>query len=139
MSFAVGYTILNRQTEWTVALFMIGAGITLTASPQSVEMGGFALVSRVGLTAEMLRVFFIIGGCLRAASLYANGHWPRYGPGIRAACAILGGILWLQMSYVLYVWSHGLGYVSLGVSFYGVLALTEGVSAFRAIRDGRSD
>lgn len=139
MSFKVGFTILNRQSEWTVALFMIGAGITLIFSPQSIELGGFAYVARVGLTAEILRVFFIVGGCMRAASLYANGHWPVFGPIIRAGCAALCGVLWLQMGYVLYLWSHPQGYTSLGVSFYCVLGLSEAVSVYRAVCDGRSN
>lgn len=139
MSFRPGYSILTRQAEWTMAIIMLGQALTISLSPQTVVLGGFHLLGTLGLTADILFLCFFLGGAMRAASLYANGHWPVVGPVLRVCCAVGGAVLWLQMAYSLIVWSHDSGYISMGVSVYIGIAIGEFISVYRAVQDGRSN
>ena len=68
----------------------------------------------------------------------ANGMWPKWGPILRAVGAAIGAIVWAQMAYALLVWSRvDQGYLSLGISIYGLLALSELVAIGRAANDAR--
>lgn len=120
------------------AAMMIGIAITISISAHAVEAGGFYLMTNLGLTSSVLIAFFWIIGCLRIAGLYANGHWPIYGPWCRAGCALGGAFIWAQMFLSLIKWSTQSGYVSLGVPVYAFLTLGELISCYRAAGDGRS-
>ncbi len=127
----------NRLFEWTTAAMMVGIAFCVAVSPKTISFGGFYLMQDVGLTPEIIGVAFTLGGCLRAAALFANGNWPVYGPMCRVVGAALGAVLWAQMSWALYRWSLAQGYVSIGVVVYGCLTLSEMISCGRAARDGR--
>lgn len=128
----------NRLFEWMTALMMLGIAGTIAASPRTIASGGFHLMQNVGLTPTLLGWLFSMGGCLRIAGLYANGHWPVYGPWARAGCALAGAGLWAQMCLALIPWSGKSGYISIGIPVYAVLALGEIISCYRAASDGRS-
>jgi hypothetical protein len=129
MSFSPAFTIVNRQSEWQAALAMLGAALVIALFPSAVSNGGF--------TALMLCAIFFMSGCLRAASLYANGNWPVWGRVMRVLAAIVGALLWLQMALSQVMWSYPLGYVTIDVPVYVVLALGEFVTIYRIMADGR--
>lgn len=128
----------NRLFEWMTALMMLGIAATIASSPRSVGSGGFHLMLNLGLTPQVLGWFFAFAGFARVAGLYANGHWPVYGPWCRALCALGGAVLWGQMCLALIKWSEQSDYVSIGVSVYLFLTLGEVISCYRAASDGRA-
>ena len=129
---------INRLFEWLVSAMMVLIAITVAVSPKTIAFGGFAGIEAVGLTAPMVAVLFSLAGCLRCASLYANGHWPVYGPRCRAACALAGALIWVQMLYALTKWSLTSGYLSIGIPVYACLTIGEIISCYRAASDGRA-
>ncbi len=128
----------HRLFEWMTALMMLGIAATIAASPHTIESGGFHLMQGVGLTRDRLGWAFVLIGSLRIVALYANGRSPFYGPWCRFVGALVGGLVWVQMSIALIVWSDRAGYVSIGVPVYVVLALGEFISCYRAANDART-
>lgn len=128
----------NRLFEWMTAGMMVGISGTIGFNPHAVAAGGFYLLQNLGLTPAVLQVFFAIVGFLRVAGLYANGHWPVYGPWCRAGCALFGALIWGEMLLSLIKWSSQSDYVSLGVPVYALLTVGELISCYRAANDGRS-
>lgn len=127
-----------RLFEWMTALMMLGMAVIIAANPHTVKVGGFYLMSNVGITATTLAVISTFIGCIRIAALFANGTWPIWGPRFRAACSLLASVMWMQMFLALIAWSTESGYVSIGASIYLCLALGEVISCYRAATDGRS-
>lgn len=117
---------------------MVGIALTVACSPHSLAAGGFILMANVGLTPSVVIVTFLVAGWLRMAALYANGHWPVYGPWCRAAGAFVGVLVWAQMFLSMVKWSETSGFVPLGVPVYVMLTAGEIVSLYRAARDGRA-
>jgi hypothetical protein len=128
----------NRLFEWMTAAMMLGIAATIAASPQSIAGGGFYLMGNLGLTPAVLVALFCAAGIARAAGLYANGHWPVYGPWCRALGAFGGVFIWAQMFLSLVKWSSQSGYISIGVPVYFFLTFGELISCYRAARDGRA-
>lgn len=128
----------NRLFEWMTASMMVVIAIIVAVNPKTVEFGGFYLMRDIGLTASALGTLFMAGGCLRIAALFANGHWPVYGPRLRAACALMGAVIWMQMLLALTAWSTKSGYISIGVSVYFFLTVGELISCYRAAADVRT-
>ncbi len=128
----------NRLFEWMTALMMVVIAIIVAINPKTVEFGGFYLMRDIGLTATWLGTLFMLGGCLRIAALFANGHWPVYGPRFRAACALMGAVIWMQMLLALTAWSTKSGYISIGVAVYFFLTVGELISCYRAAADVRN-
>ncbi len=128
----------NRLFEWMTALMMVVIAVIVAVNPKTVEFGGFYLMRDIGLTATALGTLFMAGGCLRIAALFANGHWPVYGPRFRAACALMGAVIWMQMLLALTAWSTKSGYISIGVAVYFFLTVGELISCYRAAADVRT-
>ncbi len=128
----------NRLFEWMTSFMMIGMAFVIAGNPHTVRVGGFYLMTQVGITAPILAVLSAIIGCIRISALFANGLWPSWGPRFRAGCSLFGACLWAQMFLALLAWSNESGYVSIGVSVYLFLALGEIISCYRAATDGRS-
>jgi hypothetical protein len=126
-----------RLFEWMTASMMIGISLTTAFDPQSVSRGGFHGLYELGFSAPLLATFFMLAGCVRVAGLFANGMWPVIGPRFRAAGALAGSFIWLQMLYSLTVWSMKQGYFSLGVPVYACLSVGEFISCWRAASDVR--
>lgn len=128
----------NRLFEWMTALMMVVIAVIVAVNPKTVEFGGFYLMRDIGLTASALGTLFMAGGCLRIAALFANGHWPVYGPRFRAGCALMGAVIWMQMLLALTAWSTKSGYISIGVAVYFFLTVGELISCYRAAADVRT-
>ena len=128
----------NRLFEWMTALMMVGIAVTIAASPRAIAGGGFTLMENVGLTPGVVVIAFLLAGAARMAALYANGHWPFYGPWCRAIGAVTGAVIWAQMGLSMLVSSVTGDFVPLGVPVYLVLTAGEIISCYRAASDGRS-
>jgi hypothetical protein len=127
----------GRLFEWMTAMMMIGMATVIAANPNTVRVGGFYLMTNVGLTAPILAVLFTFAGCVRVSALFANGLWALWGPRFRALCALIGASLWAQMAIALTAWSAESGYVSVGVPVYAFLTIGELISCYRAATDGK--
>jgi len=127
----------GRLFEWVSSLMMLGIAIVIGINPQTVKVGGFYLMTNIGLTAPMLGVLTTFVACARIAALVANGIWPAWGPRARAAAALIGAALWAQMASALAAWSSQGGYISIGVPVYLCLTLGELISCYRAATDVR--
>lgn len=128
----------GRLFEWMTSLMMLGMAFVIALNPQTVKVGGFYLMSYVGLTAPVLGVIFTLVSCVRVAALFANGFIPAWGPRARGACAIVGAAIWAQMMCALAAWSSQNGYISIGVPVYAALTLGELISCYRAATDVRT-
>lgn len=112
---------------------MLGIAVILTIDPASVPHNdGFWTID---LSAGTLRTLFAIGAAIRMLALYANGHWPIYGPRMRAACALFGAVVWAEMAAALVV---DRGHLSVDVATYTALTIGELYSSYRAAGDGRA-
>jgi len=129
----------NRLLEWMTALMMIFIAVIVAVNPKTIEFGGFYLMRDIGLTAEVLGALFMACGWVRIVALFANGHWPVYGPRFRAACALMGAVIWTQMLLALTAWSTKSGYISIGVAVYFFLTVGELISCYRAAADVRTN
>jgi len=124
-----------RLFEWVTSSTMMTMALILLISPQAATTGDLHVMRGVGLSAPLLAVTFALGGCLRLAALYANGHWPLYGPRCRALGALVGAILWAQMGLALLMWTTSTGQPSVSIALYAGLTVGEMVSCYRAAAD----
>ena len=132
-------SISRRLFEWMTSLMMLGMAFVIAINPSTVKVGGFYLLSNIGITAPVLAVLSTLIGCIRIAALFANGLWPLWGPRFRAGCALFAAILWIQMFLALLAWSKESGYISIGIAVYLFLALGEFISCYRAGTDGNAN
>lgn len=124
----------NRLCEWGMAVAMASMGFGLFLWPNAIIFGN--LHKLLALFNEMtMAVVLLYIGVLRIGCLITNGSLPWYGPVIRSACATVGAIVLSQMSFALA--SNGNTPMPPGVFFFGVFALVELLSAFRAGSDAR--
>lgn len=128
----------GRLFEWMTSFMMLGMAFIIAVNPRTVQVGGFYLMSHIGITAPVLAVMSTLIGCLRIAALFANGLWLVWGPRFRAGCALFAAILWMQMFLALLAWSEQSGYISIGIAIYLFLAIGELISCYRAATDDHS-
>jgi hypothetical protein len=126
----------NRLFEWTMAGSMLVLGFWILIFPHAIGSSSFYLLQRIignfGLT-----IFFLFIGFFRIAALFANGRWKVWGGRIRAASAIGGAIIWIQMAVALWLLVPTAGRApSPGIPIYFALAIAELISTKRARADG---
>lgn len=112
---------------------MLGIAVVLLVEPGSRPHDD--VFRTVTWSARTLEALFAVGGVVRMLALYANGHWPTYGPRMRAGCALLGGIVWSEMALSIVA---GSAHPSVDVAVFSALALGEFYSSYRAAGDGRA-
>jgi hypothetical protein len=127
----------NRLFEWTMTAALLGLGVHLLIWPDAMRASSFRiLLSAVG--SDYLTAFYLFVGCFRAAALWLNGNWPRWGPQVRALGALLGAVVWLQMDIALAQLAPAVGIPpSPGIPVYSALFLAELYSTYRAASDAR--
>lgn len=86
------------------------------------------------LTATQFSFACVLVGLTRILMLSRNGHWPVWGPRIRAIAALCAAAIWLQLAVAL--WQPASGSSSSGMWVYLTLALSEMWAILRARRDG---
>jgi hypothetical protein len=120
----------NRISEAGHALIMIGLGVQIVATPTA-DFRALDLLARM-VPEGSIAMLFIAVGIIRMAALIANGHWPEYGPWLRAIGALVGALVWSQMflSLVVVPPDH---LTSLNAPVYLVFTGIELVSIYRAL------
>lgn len=126
----------NRLFEWMTALMMLGIAAVLIVSPNSISQSNFRLMLEVGFSQSTVLFLFLLFGLTRVIALYFNGSW-KYGYRTRAACALGGSFVWVQMVLALAGNTYVTGTISPGVPVYTVLVIGELISCYRAVRDER--
>lgn len=129
----------NRLFELSMVVAMFGIAAWVVAWPGSIEAGSFKFLLRVFSPDAIIGGYALLA-IARFAALIANGHWPFYGPLIRALGALFAAFVWAQMAAALFLWSDVTGRPpSIGIPVYGTLALFELVSMYRAMARGAND
>lgn len=129
----------NRLFELAMTVAMFGIAAWVVAWPHSIEAGSFKFLLQVFSPAIIVGGYALLA-IARFAALIANGHWPFYGPMVRAFGALFAAFVWAQMAAALFLWSDVTGRPpSIGIPVYGTLALFELVSMYRAMARGTHD
>ena len=129
----------DRALEWLCAGIMLSWCVALALVDDAMTRPPLGLFERHGESEAFWASLFGAAGLARVAALYVNGRWPRT-PLIRTVCAGLGFVVWSQLS-----WLFALGFwvsntqSATGAGVYGMLALAELYSIYRAAHDVRYD
>ena len=127
----------NRLFELAMTCIMIAIAVWVVIWPDSIGAGSLKYLHAV-ISSENIILLYGLIGITRIAALIANGHWEFWGPVIRAAGALIGAAVWGQMAAALWLFdSVMLKSPSIGIPVYGLLALFELISMYRALAGGR--
>lgn len=122
----------QRLLETAMALAFFGAGVLLIFSPGSVESGEFRFMLQV-MSVQTITIVYLMIGISRIIALGLNGHWMPYGAYTRAAGAAIGALMLAQMDAALVTYSTHGNTLPFGTPLFGVLALFETISMYRAL------
>ena len=129
--------VQDRGLEWFSALVMIGWAVALGLPGDTLAAPAFVEFRRFGFTEQFWAAVFGIMGGARIAALYINGRWPRT-PYIRMVGSLFGTMSWAQVAWLLFAGGYfATGIPTTGVAVYGLLALADLLSIFRAAFDAR--
>lgn len=120
----------NRISEVGHAIIMIGLGVQIMAVPAA-DFRALDLLVRL-VPEGSIAMLFIAVGTTRMAALIANGHWPEYGPWLRAIGALIGALVWSQMFLSLMLTPPD-SLTSLGAPVFCVFTAIELLSIYRAL------
>ena len=127
----------NRQLEWFSACVMVGWSIILALPGDSLAAPQFAAFHRLGLTETFWTALFGFVGAGRLVALYINGKSPRT-PYARMLGALFGFLSWGQVAIQVGQGGYNAyGAASTGIAPYGLLAVAELISIYRASYDAR--
>lgn len=125
-----------RLFEWVVAFALAGLGVHLLIWPASMQVSAFRFILTL-VGEHWLALLYLVAGFSRMAALIANGRWNRHGPFVRAAAAMLAGLLWFQMGLALLRLYLEVGSTpSPGMWVYAALTGGEIYTIYRAVLDG---
>jgi hypothetical protein len=131
--------VQDRGLEWYSAFVMVWWGITLAIPGDTLAGPYFSAFNRFPWMTEAFwaGAFGLIGGA-RLTALWINGHQITRTPYLRMAGALFGAVSWAQIAFLLLDGSmHTTGTPGTGVGAYGLLALADLFSIFRAAHDAR--
>lgn len=116
---------------------MVTWGVTLALPGNTLDDLAFAAFRGIGTTEVVWAAAFGLVGGGRLAALYVNGRNPRT-PHARMAGALFGALSWGQVAWLLTAGTWGVtGIAHTGTGLYGLLALADLFSIFRAAHDAR--
>ena len=126
-----------RDNEWlSAAIMCVWAGI-LALPGDGLAGPSFSAFHHLALTKTFWACAFGGIGGLRLGALYINGRSPRT-PYARMIGAFFGFLGWGQVGFLVYEGTMStLGVVSPGLAIYGIMALAELRSLYRASYDAR--
>lgn len=128
----------NRQFEWTMAFALLWTGVFIMVWPHALAASAFSPILDIKLVPAIMGQILLVVGLLRCVTLWHNGLWPKWGPVIRASCAVAGGVIFLSMDVALIRQVLEVGRPpSPGIPIYTAVAVSEFVAMFRAIGDVR--
>lgn len=121
-----------RQCEWLLATVMTGCGIMALLYPRMFEQSS-TLVSLLAYAAQPIWGWGMFGiGVVGWLALARNGGWRR-SPAVRATCAALRGLVWLQLFLAIARPETP----SWGLIFFPSFMTMEFLNAYRAAGDAR--
>jgi hypothetical protein len=127
----------NRQFEWTTASLLLWSGIFILLWPNALLSSAFAPILDA-VPYSLLGTIFVVAGTINLVALWHNGHWPIWGPIVRAACVVVGFVALLSMDVALIRQVLEVGRApSPGIPVYTVLAASQFLAIFRAADDVR--
>lgn len=130
----VRISVSDRLQEWTSSAIMLSMGLLLCFPEHLIISRGLSLMfDRFSISG--LAFFFGTVGVARVLALIVNGNVPTYGPRVRMIGACLAVPVWTFLAMTLIVDAFFLGRVAVGLAFYGPLAVSDGISAYRATLD----
>jgi hypothetical protein len=124
--------IEQRLIETAMALYFLGEGILLIYSPGSVQAGAFRFMLQI-VDVPTITIVYLVIGVSRIIALGLNGHWMPYGAYTRAVGAAIGALMLAQMDAALVTYSTHGNTLPFGTPLFGVLALFEAISMYRAL------
>ncbi len=123
----------QRLFESAMTLIMLSEWALIYLSPRSIEESAFRYMLHTVSATTICWTFFTIG-LLRFVALVLNGHWMPWGAIARMVGALIGALTWAQWCAALFILYDAKGLaISPGVPVYGILALFEIVSLYRAL------
>lgn len=122
----------QRLFETAMALAFFGEGILLIFSPGSIKAGSFQFMLQV-MSVQTITWLYLIIGISRIVALGLNGHWMPWGAYTRAGGAAIGALMLAQMDAALVTYTTHGNTLPFGTPLFGVLALFEAVSMYRAL------
>jgi hypothetical protein len=122
----------NRLPELLMAIGFFGEGVLLVFSPSSIENGAFRFLLQI-MSVQTVTIFYFMIGVSRIIALVLNGHWMPWGAYTRAVGAAFGAVMLAQMDAALVTYSTHGNTLPFGTPFFGVFALVETVSMYRAL------
>ena len=128
--------VYGRLFEWVMTLNMTLLGLLCVVYPEALQVSAFRYMIFIG-DPKWFGILCIAVGYARFAALVINGRSMVWGPQTRAACAVIGAMIWFQMLTALVAYSITTGYPSPGVSNWLSLCLGELLAAYLAGRDVR--
>jgi hypothetical protein len=127
----------DRALEWFSALVMVAWSVLLAFPGDTLSMPSFAEFHHFGMTETLWASGFGSIGMARLAALYINGRWPKT-PHVRMIGAMFGVVAWGQVAFMLTEGNlAAYGKVPTGAGTYGLLALADLFSIYRAAYDAR--
>lgn len=128
----------DRGLEWFSAAVMVAWGVTLALPGNTLDGISFTAFQRhAWMTETFWAAALGLAGGARIAALYVNGRNPRT-PYARMAGALFGALSWGQVCWLLTQGTYGqTGIASTGTGVYGLLAVADLFSIFRAAHDAR--
>lgn len=127
----------DRALEWFSGAAMLLWGLILALPGETMAGPSYAAFHRFGTTEEFWAYAMGATGIARLVALFINGRWPRT-PLIRMVGALFGLLCWSQITYLLLAGTYlATGVASTGPAVYGLLALADLFSIFRAAFDAR--
>lgn len=121
------YYVKGRIFEWTMALAMLFGGVELLLWDDVLTFGAFKWLLTI-MGQKWIGSFMLFVGWIRLSALMFNGQLlfgSRFGPLVRAVCAVFAASLWAQFALALVVLSIDQGYPSLGVPFWIMFTIAE--------------
>lgn len=127
----------ERATEWLSSFFLLAWAGALQGKGDTFSLPGYREFARNGLEEHQVALFLAVVGTARIIALIINGAWPR-SPMVRLVGASLGMTIWMTIAALLYQSSYvGLNIATPGPPVYGILAIFELLSCYRATLDVR--
>lgn len=120
------YYVKGREFEWTMALATFVSAIMLITLDNA--MFGVPLWMLVVVSKRTLSLAILTVGWMRICSLMFNGQilfGRKFGWQLRAVCAVLSAVLWVQFALALIQLSIDKGYISVGIPFWTMFVVTE--------------
>jgi hypothetical protein len=99
---APGRRCSNRFFEWDMTLALLLVGLILLWWPDSIAAGNLDFILFTFEPRELM-AWCLFTGLVRAYVLFKNGRLGKWGPRLRAVMCCLGGLVWFEFAFALWI------------------------------------